>query len=90
MAVNLAKANIETTVIPDTSIFAMMSRVNKVIIGTHTVLANGGLRAISGIHIVALAAKHYSVPVSLNDLIVFQKCFLILNSLKPVLLLYGW
>lgn len=41
----------------------MMSRVNKVIIGTHTVLANGGLRAASGIHVVALAAKHYSIPV---------------------------
>lgn len=42
-----------------------MSRVNKVIIGTHTVMANGGLRSISGSHIVALAAKHYSVPVSI-------------------------
>lgn len=41
----------------------MMSRVNKVIIGTHSVLANGGLRATSGALTVALAAKHYSVPV---------------------------
>lgn len=49
--------------IPDSAIFAMMSRVNKVIIGTHTVMANGGLRAVCGAHTVALAAKHYSVPV---------------------------
>lgn len=63
MAVNLAKAKIKTTLISDVAIFAMMSRVNKVIIGTHTVMANGGLRAISGSHIVAQAAKHYSVPV---------------------------
>uniref|UniRef100_A0A1Y1MZV8 Translation initiation factor eIF2B subunit beta n=2 Tax=Photinus pyralis TaxID=7054 RepID=A0A1Y1MZV8_PHOPY len=63
MASNLAKNNIETTVIPDSAVFAMMSRVNKVIIGTHTVLANGGLRAESGVHMVALAAKHYSIPV---------------------------
>lgn len=63
MARSLAKSNIQTTVIPDTAVFAMMSRVNKVIIGTHTVLANGGLRAASGVHGVALAAKHYSVPV---------------------------
>ncbi|XP_018564749.1 translation initiation factor eIF-2B subunit beta-like [Anoplophora glabripennis] len=63
MAASLAKSNIKTTVIPDTAVFAMMSRVNKVIIGTHTVLANGGLRAASGIYAVALAAKHYSVPV---------------------------
>lgn len=41
----------------------MMSRVNKVIIGTHSVLANGGLRAACGALTVALAAKHYSVPV---------------------------
>lgn len=41
-----------------------MSRVNKVIIGTHTVMANGGLRALSSCHSVALAAKHCSVPVS--------------------------
>ncbi|KAL1492025.1 hypothetical protein ABEB36_012529 [Hypothenemus hampei] len=63
LAVSLAKSNIQTTVIADSAVFAMMSRVNKVIIGTHTVLANGGLRAISGTHTVGLAAKHYSVPV---------------------------
>ncbi|XP_015437946.1 PREDICTED: translation initiation factor eIF-2B subunit beta isoform X2 [Dufourea novaeangliae] len=63
MAVNLAKAKIKTTLISDAAIFAMMSRVNKVIIGTHTVMANGGLRAVSGSHTVAQAAKHYSVPV---------------------------
>lgn len=53
----------EIIVIPDSSIFAMMSRVNKVIIGTHSVLANGGLRAACGANTVALAAKHFSVPV---------------------------
>ena len=41
-----------------------MSRVNKVIIGTDRVLANGGLMAVSGTHALALAAKHHSVPVS--------------------------
>ncbi|KAL6260212.1 hypothetical protein P5V15_007747 [Pogonomyrmex californicus] len=63
MAVNLAKVKIKTTLISDVAIFAMMSRVNKVIISTHTVMATGGLRAISGAHTVAQAAKHYSVPV---------------------------
>ena len=42
LATNLAKAGIETTVITDSAVFAVMSRVNKVIIGTHTVMANGG------------------------------------------------
>ncbi|KAK4881749.1 hypothetical protein RN001_005068 [Aquatica leii] len=63
MAINLTKSNIQTTVIPDSAVFAMMSRVNKVIIGTHTVMANGGLRAACGVHMVALAAKRYSVPI---------------------------
>lgn len=63
LAASLAKSKIETTIISDAAIFAMMSRVNKVIIGTHSVLANGGLRAACGALTVALAAKHYSVPV---------------------------
>lgn len=36
LAASLAKLKIETIVIPDAAIFAMMSRVNKVIIGTHS------------------------------------------------------
>ncbi|XP_072284253.1 translation initiation factor eIF2B subunit beta [Pyxicephalus adspersus] len=63
MAVSLAKAGIETTVITDAAIFAVMSRVNKVIIGTKTILANGSLRAVSGTHALALAAKHHSTPL---------------------------
>lgn len=35
MALELSKAGIETTVIPDSAVFAVMSRVNKVILGTH-------------------------------------------------------
>ena len=42
LAVQLAMADIETTVITDSAVFALMSRVNKVIIETHTVMANGG------------------------------------------------
>ncbi|KAK9956884.1 hypothetical protein ABG768_014591 [Culter alburnus] len=63
MATSLSKEDIETTVIPDAAIFAVMSRVNKVIIGTQTVLANGGLRALNGTHTLALAAKHHSTPL---------------------------
>lgn len=63
MATSLSKAGIETTVIADAAIFAVMSRVNKVIIGTQTILANGGLRAVNGTHTLALAAKHHSTPL---------------------------
>lgn len=69
MAVSLSKKNIPTTLIADSSIFGIMGRVHKVIIGTHTVMANGGLRAICGTHAVALAAKYYSVPVSFIEFI---------------------
>jgi len=62
MAKKLAEKGIETTVITDSAVFAMMSVVNKVVIGSHAVLANGGLVARSGCHMVAAAAKFHSVP----------------------------
>ncbi|KAF0495085.1 IF-2B-domain-containing protein [Gigaspora margarita] len=63
MALSLSEAGIDTTVISDSAIFAVMSRVNKVIMGTHAVLANGGLISVSGAQMVATAAKHHSKPV---------------------------
>jgi len=63
MAKSLAEAGIETTVIHDSATFAIMARVNKVILPAHAVLANGGLIAPSGSNMVALAAKQNSVPV---------------------------
>ncbi|XP_057669808.1 translation initiation factor eIF-2B subunit beta [Diorhabda carinulata] len=81
MATSLAKSGIQTIVIPDSAIFAMMSRVNKVIIGTHTVLANGGLRAASGIHAVGLAAKQFSVPVMvLSHMYKFTPMYVVSNN----------
>jgi len=62
LAASLAKSKIQTTVITDSAIFAVMSRVNKVIVGTHSIMADGGLKAHTGIYTVALAAQHYSVP----------------------------
>ncbi|XP_061668287.1 translation initiation factor eIF-2B subunit beta [Syngnathoides biaculeatus] len=63
MATSLSEAGIETTVISDAAIFAVISRVNKVIIGTQTVLADGGLRAVTGTYTLALAAKYHTTPV---------------------------
>ncbi|KAJ3095218.1 Translation initiation factor eIF-2B subunit beta [Phlyctochytrium planicorne] len=62
-ALALSKAGIDTTVVSDAAIFAMMSRVNKVILGTHAVLGNGALVAVNGSHVMAAAAKHHSTPV---------------------------
>ena len=63
LARNLAVAGIDTLLISDAAIFALMARVNKVIIGCHAVTANGGLIAPSGCQIIASAAKHHSTPV---------------------------
>ncbi|KAF7729023.1 Translation initiation factor eIF-2B subunit beta [Apophysomyces ossiformis] len=63
MAAELSKAGIDTTVIVDSAIFAAMPRVNKVVLGSHAVLANGGLVAVTGSHLLAAAAKHHSTPV---------------------------
>ena len=63
MARELSDGAVDTTLITDSSAFAMIHTVNKVIIGTHTIMADGALRAINGTHQLALAAKHYSVPV---------------------------
>mmetsp|Transcript_53155 Transcript_53155/g.108416 ORF Transcript_53155/g.108416 Transcript_53155/m.108416 type:complete len:376 (+) Transcript_53155:111-1238(+) len=62
MAKELAKAGISTTVISDAAVFAIMARVNKVIVGCYAVLANGGITGLTGMHTVAMAAKHHNVP----------------------------
>eukprot|EP01113_Clastostelium_recurvatum_P019384 TRINITY_DN2284_c0_g1_i2.p1 TRINITY_DN2284_c0_g1~~TRINITY_DN2284_c0_g1_i2.p1 ORF type:complete len:349 (-),score=89.90 TRINITY_DN2284_c0_g1_i2:52-1098(-) len=62
-ALALSAAGIDTTVIPDAAIFAMMARVNKVIIGTHAVVANGGLIAPAGTDMLSIAAQHHAVPL---------------------------
>jgi len=62
MAVQLADCGISTTVITDSAVFAIMAHVNKVIIGVHGVMANGGLIAHTGAYNLAVAAKHHSVP----------------------------
>ncbi|KAF8063033.1 eif2b2 [Scenedesmus sp. PABB004] len=62
MARRLADAKVQTTLIADSAVFAMMARANKVLVGAHAVLANGGVIAPAGVHMVALAAKRHSVP----------------------------
>ena len=40
-----------------------MSRVDKVVISTHSIMANGGLVTHSGAYMICQAAKEHSVPV---------------------------
>ncbi|KAI5303951.1 GCD complex subunit gcd7 [Ascosphaera pollenicola] len=59
----LADHGITVILVPDSAVFALMARVNKVILGTHTVLANGGMLAATGSRIIANAAKVHKTPV---------------------------
>ncbi|KAG5715694.1 Translation initiation factor eIF-2B subunit beta [Termitomyces sp. T112] len=63
MAQSLSSAGISTFLVPDSSMFAIMSRVNKVIIGAHAIFANGGMFATSGSLIAAMAAQAHRTPV---------------------------
>jgi translation initiation factor 2B subunit (eIF-2B alpha/beta/delta family) len=63
MAMELANQGIDTTVITDSAIYALMARVNKVLIGARAIMANGGILSESGTNMVATAAKHHSVPL---------------------------
>jgi translation initiation factor eIF-2B subunit beta len=63
MAKSLSSAGISTFLVPDSSMYALMSRVNKVILGAHAIFANGGMFATSGTLIAATAARAHSVPV---------------------------
>ncbi|KXT09664.1 hypothetical protein AC579_3017 [Pseudocercospora musae] len=59
----LTAMGINVIVIPDSAVFALMARINKVILAPHTVLANGSLIAAAGASTIAQAAKVHHVPV---------------------------
>ncbi|KAF3639359.1 putative acetylglutamate kinase, chloroplastic-like [Capsicum annuum] len=58
----LAARGLQTTVITDSAVFAVISRVNMVVVGAHAVMANGGVIAPVGMNMVALAAQRHAVP----------------------------
>lgn len=63
-AKKLAQHNIETTIIPDSATFALMSRVGKVIVGTKAVFINGGMNtSTSGVSSVCECAHEFKTPV---------------------------
>ncbi|XP_058107019.1 uncharacterized protein LOC131250749 isoform X1 [Magnolia sinica] len=62
LAKELVTKGLQTTVITDSAVFAMISRVNMVIVGAHAIMANGGVIAPVGLNMVALAAQRHAVP----------------------------
>lgn len=63
MAAALANHSIPTLLVPDSSLHAVMPRVTKVIFGTHSVSANGGMFALAGSLACTLAAQAHAKPV---------------------------
>nr|POE52142.1 putative translation initiation factor eif-2b subunit beta [Quercus suber] len=59
----LTTMGITVILIPDSAVFALMSRINKVILAPHTVLANGSLLAAAGAATIAAVAHSHHVPV---------------------------
>lgn len=62
MAKELAKVDIHAIVISDASIFAILPKVQKIIVSARFVLANGGIISHSLTGPLALAAKHHAIP----------------------------
>ena len=62
-AKELASRGIRTSLIHDAASFTVMSRCNKVIIGCHAVLANGGVLVPSGGSNIVRVAAQFKVPV---------------------------
>jgi translation initiation factor eIF-2B subunit beta len=56
-AKKLQEDGLKVSLVTDASVFAIMSIVDKVIISTHGIMANGGLIATAGAYQICLAAK---------------------------------
>ena len=64
LALALSKIpNISVTLIPDSCIYAIIGRVNKVVLAPSAVLADGGAMYSAGHAMVTVAAKEHNVPV---------------------------
>ncbi|CAL5351811.1 unnamed protein product [Camellia sinensis] len=59
----MVKRGVQSTVVTDSAVFAMISRVNMVIVGVHAVMVNGAVIAPVGMRMVALAAHNYAIPL---------------------------
>ncbi|KAB8606225.1 hypothetical protein FH972_025855 [Carpinus fangiana] len=59
----LTAAGVTVIVVPDSAVFAVMCRVNMVLLPAQAVMSNGGFIAAAGTAVIAEAAKAHGVPV---------------------------
>ena len=62
LAMELAKLGIQTNLVQDAAAFGLLSRVDKVIVSAHGIMATGGIIGQTGILNIAHAAKAQQVP----------------------------
>jgi len=63
LALSLSSSGIPTLLIPDSGIYSLLSRISKIIIGAHSIRADGSLLAISGTLPLVVTAREQKVPV---------------------------
>ncbi|KAK7194607.1 Translation initiation factor eIF-2B subunit beta [Novymonas esmeraldas] len=59
----LSSRGIAAQLLPDSSAYVVMSMCTKVLVGAENILANGGMLAAIGTHVLCAAARHFAVPV---------------------------
>ncbi|EPY33321.1 translation initiation factor eIF-2B subunit beta [Strigomonas culicis] len=62
LAAQLRQRQVTVDVLPDSDAFVVMSLCTKVLVSAESVLANGGMLAPVGAHMVCVAARHFAVP----------------------------
>ncbi|CAH8498355.1 unnamed protein product [Schistosoma mattheei] len=63
IAEELSKDGVDVILVPDSHVFGLMSRINKVIVSCQAVYPDGTLKARVGTYGVMLAAKSFSIPI---------------------------
>lgn len=59
----LTSRGVAAQLLPDSSAYVVMSMCTKALVGAENVLANGGMLASIGTHVLCAAARHFAVPV---------------------------
>ncbi|ELP84500.1 translation initiation factor eif-2B beta subunit, putative [Entamoeba invadens IP1] len=63
IVLELQNRGIKADLFPESALFSVLPHVNKIVLGCHTVLANGGLIAAAGAFNLCCVATHFRVPV---------------------------
>ncbi|CAH8839539.1 unnamed protein product [Trichobilharzia szidati] len=63
LADELSKDNVDVILVPDSHVYGLMSRINKVIVSCQAVYPDGTLKATVGTYGAMLAAKSFSIPI---------------------------